>query len=278
MQIVRNVPDLRAARAALTDGGRARLALVPTMGALHEGHLSLVRAAREAGHVVAASIFVNPTQFGPNEDFTRYPRDPERDCALLAEAGCALAWLPEVSTMYPPGDATSVEVAGLSVVLEGAVRPGHYRGVATVVVKLLGQVRPDAAYFGEKDWQQVQVIRRVAADLFLPVEIVVGPTLREKDGLAMSSRNRYLYPADRARAPLLHQVLRRVRAALRDGEPAAAALAAGRRALAEGGFIVDYLELVDAGTLAPLTAPDDGARLLAAARLGTTRLLDTVAV
>ncbi|WP_287798907.1 pantoate--beta-alanine ligase [Acidiphilium sp.] len=278
MQIVRNVPDLRAARAALTDGGRARLALVPTMGALHEGHLSLVRAAREAGHVVAASIFVNPTQFGPNEDFTRYPRDPERDCALLAEAGCALAWLPEVSTMYPPGDATSVEVAGLSVVLEGAVRPGHYRGVATVVVKLLGQVRPDAAYFGEKDWQQVQVIRRVAADLFLPVEIVVGPTLREKDGLAMSSRNRYLDPADRARAPLLHQVLHRVRAALRDGEPAAAVLAAGRRALAEGGFIVDYLELVDAGTLAPLTAPDDGARLLAAARLGTTRLLDTVAV
>jgi pantoate--beta-alanine ligase len=278
MQIVRNVPDLRAARAALADGGRARLALVPTMGALHEGHLSLVRAAREAGHIVAASIFVNPTQFGPNEDFTRYPRDPERDCALLAEAGCALAWLPDVSTMYPPGDATSVEVAGLSVVLEGAVRPGHYRGVATVVVKLLGQVRPDAAYFGEKDWQQVQVIRRVVTDLFLPVEIVVGPTLREADGLAMSSRNRYLDPVDRARAPLLHQVLRRICAALRDGEPAAAALAAGRQALAEGGFTVDYLELVDAGTLAPLTASEDGARLLAAARLGTTRLLDTITI
>ena len=278
MQIVRNVPDLRAARAALTEGGRARLALVPTMGALHEGHLSLVRAAREAGHVVAASIFVNPTQFGPNEDFTRYPRDPERDCALLAEAGCALAWLPGVSTMYPPGDATSVEVAGLSVVLEGAIRPGHYRGVATVVVKLLGQVLPDAAYFGEKDWQQVQVIRRLATDLFLPVEIVVGPTLREVDGLAMSSRNRYLDPVDRARAPLLHEVLCRVRGGLRDGEPAAAALAAGRQALAQGGFIVDYLELVDAVTLAPLTAPDEDARLLVAARLGTTRLLDTVAV
>ncbi|WP_201728346.1 pantoate--beta-alanine ligase [Acidocella sp. C78] len=278
MQIVRHLHDLRAARAALAEGGRASLALVPTMGALHEGHLSLVRAARAAGHVVAASIFVNPTQFGPNEDFTRYPRDPARDCALLADAGCALAWLPEVATMYPPGDATMIDVAGLSTVLEGAVRPGHYRGVATVVAKLLGQVGPNAAWFGEKDWQQVQVIRRVASDLFLPVEIVVGPTLREADGLAMSSRNRYLDAAERARAPLLHRVLLRTRDELRAGAPVGATLAASRQTLAAGGFVLDYLELVDETSLAPLAALDSGARLLAAARLGTTRLLDTIGV
>lgn len=278
MEIARNMNELHAARATILAKGDATLALVPTMGALHEGHLSLVHGARRAGHVTAASIFVNPTQFGPNEDFGRYPRDPEADCALLAEAGCQLVWMPDVGTMYPPGDATVVEVAGLSSVLEGAVRPGHFRGVATVVTKLLGQVRPDFAYFGEKDWQQVQVIRRFVADLFLPVGIMVLPTLRESDGLAMSSRNRYLDASERARAPLVHAVMCRARDALRAGAPVAATLAAGQAELDDGGFVVDYFVLVDGSSLARLSALDEGARLLLAARLGSTRLLDTIEV
>lgn len=278
MEIARNMNELHAARATILARGDATLALVPTMGALHEGHLSLVHGARQAGHVTAASIFVNPTQFGPNEDFGRYPRDPDADCALLAEAGCQLVWMPDVGTMYPPGDATVVEVAGLSSVLEGAVRPGHFRGVATVVTKLLGQVRPDFAYFGEKDWQQVQVIRRFVADLFLPVGIMVMPTLRESDGLAMSSRNRYLDASERARASLVHAVMVRVRDALRAGAPVAATLAAGQAELDDGGFVVDYFVLVDGLSLARLSALDEGARLLLAARLGSTRLLDTIEV
>lgn len=276
MEIARNVTELRAARIALSGADNTTLALVPTMGALHEGHLSLVRTARDAGHAVAASIFVNPTQFGPNEDFSLYPRDPEADCALLEAAGCGLVWMPDVATMYPPGDATAVEVAGLTSVLEGAVRPGHFRGVATVVTKLFGQVRPDFAYFGEKDWQQVQVIRRFVADLFLPVGIVVGPTWRETDGLAMSSRNRYLDASERARAPLVHAVLCRARDMLRAGTPVLAALAAGREELEDAGFVVDYLVLADGASLVRLATLEEGARLLVAARLGSTRLLDTI--
>ncbi|MHB1304978.1 MAG: pantoate--beta-alanine ligase [Acidiphilium sp.] len=277
MHIVRTIAQLREASERFVADG-ARLGLVPTMGALHEGHLSLVRAARAAGQVAVASIFVNPTQFAPHEDFGRYPRDNEADCAMLESAGCALVWLPDVETMYPPGDATLIEVGGPSVLWEGAVRPGHYRGVATVVAKLFGQMRPDVAWFGEKDWQQIQVVKRMVADLLLPVEIAIGPTWREADGLAMSSRNRYLTPEERARAPVLQAVLKRTRAAVASGVVVEAALAAGRAALAEAGFAVDYLALVDAESLAPLDAASPRARLIATARLGTTRLLDTVAI
>lgn len=277
MHIVRTIAQLREASERLVADG-ARLGLVPTMGALHEGHLSLVRAARAAGQAATASIFVNPTQFAPHEDFGRYPRDNEADCAMLESAGCALVWLPDVETMYPPGDATFIEVGGPSVLWEGAVRPGHYRGVATVVAKLFGQMRPDVAWFGEKDWQQIQVVKRMVADLLLPVEIAIGPTWREADGLAMSSRNRYLTPEERARAPVLNAVLERTRAAIAGGEAVEAALATGRAALAAAGFAVDYLALVDAESLAPLDAASRRARLIATARLGATRLLDTVAI
>lgn len=277
MHIVRTIAQLREASERLVADG-ARLGLVPTMGALHEGHISLVRAARAAGQAATASIFVNPTQFAPHEDFGRYPRDNEADCAMLESAGCALVWLPDVETMYPPGDATLIEVGGPSVLWEGAVRPGHYRGVATVVAKLFGQMRPDVAWFGEKDWQQIQVVKRMVADLLLPVEIAIGPTWREADGLAMSSRNRYLTPEERARAPVLQAVLKRTRAAVASGVVVEAALEAGRAALAEAGFAVDYLALVDAESLAPLDAASPRARLIATARLGTTRLLDTVAI
>lgn len=278
MQIARSLTELRAARARLVADRQAPLALVPTMGALHDGHLSLVRTALMSGQIVTASIFVNPTQFGPSEDFSRYPRDAEADCALLEQAGCVLVWMPAVETMYEPGDATTVDVAGISTRWEGAVRPGHFRGVATVVVKLFGQVRPDIAYFGEKDWQQIQVIRRAVTDLFLPVEIAIGPTWREADGLAMSSRNRYLTASERERAPLVHATLRRIRDAVVAGERSTATLEAGTAALAEAGFTVDYLALVDAETLEPLDTLRPGARLMVAARLGTTRLLDTLAV
>jgi pantoate--beta-alanine ligase len=204
MQILRSIAALRQAR--LGDNREPKsLGLVPTMGALHEGHLALVQAAREAARgrngLVAASIFVNPRQFAANEDFARYPRDEPRDLAMLEQAGCDLVWLPDLATMYPPGDSTVIEVAGPAELWEGAARPGHFRGVATVVAKLFGQVRPDAAYFGEKDWQQIQVVRRMVADLLLSVEIVAIPTLRAADGLALSSRNRYLDPAQRAAAP-----------------------------------------------------------------------------
>lgn len=274
MHIARTLAELHAARAALA----GPLALVPTMGALHDGHLSLVRAAREAGGAVAASIFVNPTQFGPAEDFTRYPRDPDADCAMLQAAGCDLVWLPTVETMYPPDAATMIDVAGPALAWEGAMRPGHFRGVATVVAKLLGQVRPDAAYFGEKDWQQIQVIRRMTADLLLPAAIVAVPTRREADGLAMSSRNRYLAPDHRARAPDLFAILCRARGALRAGGAVESVLAAGRDALGGSGFAVDYFALVAPDSLAPLAVLAGAARLIAAARLGSTRLLDTIAV
>ncbi|MCF3946580.1 pantoate--beta-alanine ligase [Acidiphilium sp. AL] len=274
MHIARTLAELRAARA----GHAGPLALVPTMGALHDGHLALVRAARAAGGAVAASIFVNPTQFGPNEDFGRYPRDPDADCAMLEAAGCDLVWLPTVDIMYPPDGATMIDVAGPALLWEGAARPGHFRGVATVVAKLFGQMRPDSAYFGEKDWQQIQVIHRMAEDLLLPVAIVAVPTRREADGLAMSSRNRYLTPEDRARAPDLFATLCRARDELRAGAAIEATLAAGRETLARAGFAVDYLALVAPESLAPLNARAGAARLIAAARLGSTRLLDNIAV
>jgi pantoate--beta-alanine ligase len=271
MLLARTLPALHDACARLREGGRP-LALVPTMGALHAGHLALLQAA-PAGAAVAASIFVNPLQFAPSEDLTRYPRDEAGDLAKLEAAGCALVWLPDVATMYPPGTATTIEVAGPAERWEGAVRPGHFRGVATVVARLFGQVRPDSACFGEKDWQQLQVVRRMVADLPLPVRIIGVRTVREPDGLAMSSRNRFLGPEDRARAPALPRILERTAAR----GASAAALDDARAALADAGFTVDYVALVDGTSLMPLDAPRDGARLIAAARLGGVRLLDNMA-
>ena len=277
MEIARTMAELRAACAALRARSGA-LALVPTMGALHDGHRELVRQAVASGAATVTSIFVNPLQFGANEDLARYPRDEPADLATLQAAGCALAWLPDVAVMYPPDDATTISLTGPAEHWEGDVRPGHFRGVATVCAKLFGQVRPDRAYFGEKDWQQLQVVRRMVADLLLPLEIVGVPTVREPDGLAMSSRNRFLSPEHRALAPQLFAVLHRLAGALAAGGPAGEKLAAAQHALTHVGFAADYLALVDGPTLQPLPAVRSGARLIAAARLGSVRLLDNVAV
>ncbi len=259
------------------------IALVPTMGALHEGHLTLVRAAAAKADAVVVSIFVNPTQFGPGEDLDAYPRQLEEDTALLEAEGVAVLWAPVAATVYPEGFATKVSVAGVSEGLCGASRPGHFDGVATVVCKLFNQVRPDLAVFGEKDWQQLAVIRRMARDLDLTLpaaDAILGiPTVRETDGLALSSRNRYLDAAQRAQAAAFPAALARAVAAIEDGTAPAAALATARQEVAAAGFVVDYLDFVDAASLAPLEAR--GARpgrVIAAARIGTTRLIDNMAV
>jgi pantoate--beta-alanine ligase len=271
------VAPLRAQVAAWRAAGE-RVVLVPTMGALHAGHLALVARARELGRRTVASIFVNPTQFGPTEDFSRYPRDTETDLALLAEAGADAAYLPDVATMYPPGFSTRVEVDEVSQGLCGAFRPGHFSGVATVVTKLLNQVQPDIALFGEKDYQQLLVIRRAVRDLDLPVEIQGVPTLREADGLALSSRNRYLSPEERRAAPRLHAVLASIARGLAAGAEAGLLLAEGRAELEAAGFgSVQYLEVRDAETLAPVERADRPVRILAAAYLGRTRLIDNLA-
>ncbi|MEE8628544.1 MULTISPECIES: pantoate--beta-alanine ligase [Methylobacterium] len=273
-----DVAALRAQVRAWREAGET-VALVPTMGALHEGHLALVRQAQARCRRVVVSIFVNPTQFGPNEDFSRYPRVLEDDIALLAETGADAAYLPDVATMYPPGFATTVTVEGLTDVLCGPVRPGHFAGVATVVTKLLLQALPDVALFGEKDFQQLQVIRRAARDLDVPVAIEGVPTVREADGLALSSRNRYLSDEERRAAPTIHAVLQRVAAAVRGGAATAPALAEGRAALEAAGFgPVQYLSVNDAESLAPLERVAGPARVLVAAYLGRTRLIDNVAV
>jgi pantoate--beta-alanine ligase len=246
------------------------------MGALHAGHRALVDAAAATGAGVAASIFVNPLQFGPSEDFRTYPRDEADDLAQLREAGCQLAWLPDVGTMYPADGATTIDVAGPGERWEGEHRPGHFRGVATVVAKLFGQVRPDLAFFGEKDWQQVQVVRRMVADLHLPLAIVAVPTVREADGLALSSRNRRLTPEERRIAPLLYREMQETVAALASGIAAAGPLARAVERLRQAGFVPDYFALVDGPTLAPLDRVQPGSRLIAAARLGTVRLIDNV--
>ncbi len=246
LPIVRSVAALRAAVAALEPG---RVALVPTMGALHAGHLALIAAARSAGarHVVA-SVFVNPAQFGPGEDFDRYPRDEAADAAALGRAGCDLLFAPAVAEVYPAGFATRIEVAGLTEAFEGAIRPGHFAGVATVVAKLLIAAAPDLAVFGEKDWQQLAVIRRLVADLALPVEIVGAPIVRDPDGLALSSRNAYLSADERARAVALPRALAAAREALRGGSAVAPTLAAAAAALVAAGFATpDYVALVDEG-------------------------------
>ena len=254
------------------------IVLVPTMGALHDGHLALVAEARRIGRRTVVSIFVNPTQFGPNEDFARYPRDLEADLALLGQAGVDAAWTPAVDAMYPPGFATRIEVAGMSEGLCGPFRPGHFAGVATVVTKLLIQVRPDVALFGEKDFQQLRVIQQAVADLDLAIDIRGVPTLREADGLALSSRNRYLSPEERAVAPKLHAVLADIAMASRNGTPVAGRIAAGKAALEAAGFRVQYLAVCDARTLAPVERVDGPARVLTAAFLGRTRLIDNLAV
>ncbi len=234
---VTRLPDVPALRAKVREWRAAgdTVALVPTMGALHAGHLALVERGLAACRRVVVSIFVNPTQFGPAEDFSRYPRDAERDLGLLAQAGADAAYLPDVAAMYAPGFATTVHVAGLTEVLCGPIRPGHFDGVATVVSKLLLQALPDLALFGEKDFQQLQVIRRMVRDLDIPVAIEGVPTVREADGLAMSSRNRYLSESERRQAAVMHAVLREVAAAVRGGGETAPALAAGRERLERAG-------------------------------------------
>lgn len=283
MQTVTSLEMLRTALADLRRDG-ARIALVPTMGALHEGHLALVRAARARCDHVVASIFVNPRQFGPSEDFDAYPRQLAEDAALLAAEGTALLWAPDVTAMYPHGFATTVSVAGVSEGLCGAARPGHFDGVATVVLKLFNQVAPDMAFFGEKDFQQLAVIRAMARDLDLTrphVDAIIGvPTVREADGLAMSSRNRYLTPAQRAAAAALPRAMAAAVSAIEGGAKVAGALARLEAELTAAGFArIDYASLADAATLAPLEALGARpARLLVAARIGTTRLIDNLPV
>jgi pantoate--beta-alanine ligase len=257
----------------------ARVALVPTMGALHAGHMALVRHARTLADIVVVSIFVNPTQFGPNEDFSRYPRTEAADSALLHAEGVDILWLPSVETMYPVGSSTRLHVAGVSEGLCGAFRPGHFDGVATVVHKLLMQVMPNLAVFGEKDYQQLCVIRRMVEDLHLPVDMVGLPTVREADGLALSSRNRYLSSVERAIAPVLHSQLTLAATALAAGAPVHEVLRTARDYLLMNGFSkCDYLELCAADTLTPQLEYKAGARLLAAVHLGSTRLIDNIEV
>jgi pantoate--beta-alanine ligase len=278
LTVVRRIAELRHLVRGFRAAGET-VALVPTMGALHDGHLALVRAGQRDCDRVIASIFVNPTQFGPNEDLQSYPRDEAGDLATLRRAGADGAFLPIVAEMYPPGAVTVVSVAGVSDGLCGPFRPGHFAGVATVVCKLLLQALPDLALFGEKDYQQLQVIKRMARDLDVPVRIAGVPTMREPDGLALSSRNRFLSPEQRALAPRLHALLAQLAGELGDGRPAAPLLAAGRARLEGWGFApVQYLALCDADDLAPLDRADRPARLLVAAFLGRTRLIDNVPV
>lgn len=275
LRTVRKVADMRAIVAGWRRAGETA-GLVPTMGALHRGHISLVEAARAACRRAIATIFVNPKQFGPNEDLARYPRQEEADRAALEAAGCDLLFAPDLSEMYPPGFATTVSLAGITARWEGEARPGHFAGVATVVAKLLLQAGADRAFFGEKDYQQLQAVKRMVRDLDIPTEIVGCPTVRETDGLALSSRNVYLGAEERRIAPALHRTLVTLAEAARND--VAAAVDAGKAALLEAGFAsIDYLAVVDAESLEPLARLDRPARVLAAARLGPVRLIDNVA-
>jgi pantoate--beta-alanine ligase len=276
--VVRTIRDLRALVAAWRREAVV-VGMVPTMGALHAGHTTLISAAGRGGARVVTSIFVNPTQFAPGEDFARYPRDEAADLAKVAAAGGHAVFAPAVAEMYPDGFATAITVGGPSEGLETAFRPHFFQGVATVVAKLLVACLPDQAWFGEKDYQQLLVVRRMVADLGIPTEIVGHPTIREPDGLAMSSRNAYLSPEERAIAPKLHRVLASAAEGIRAQLTPAEVLLAGNRALDEAGFKVDYLELRNARTLAPVTdVGSEPLRLLAAVRLGKTRLIDNLAV
>lgn len=278
-EVVRSVAALRG-QVAEWRGAGERIALVPTMGSLHEGHLSLIRRAQESCERVVATIFVNPLQFDRPGDLAAYPRDEAADLAALASVGTDLLFAPGPEEMYPPGFATGVMVAGLTEGLCGEHRPGHFGGVATVVTKLLLQALPDQAFFGEKDFQQLRVIQRMARDLDIPSEILGVPTVREPDGLALSSRNRHLSESQRRAAPTLHRVMSEMARRLREqGEEVGEAEAWGRRQLAEAGFEkVEYLELRDEEKLLPLSRPQTGSRLFAAAWLGAVRLIDNLKV
>ncbi len=276
MIIVRDLSSLRGAIQGARGQGRT-IGFVPTMGALHEGHLSLVRIAKGESAFVVVSVFVNPLQFGPNEDLARYPRDEEKDARLLAHEGVDLLYLPDPSRFYPPDFSTAVEVSGVSEGGEGARRPGHFRGVATVVAKLFLQVQPDFAVFGRKDLQQLAVVRRLVRDLDFPIRVRVGETVREKDGLAMSSRNAYLSPEERRQAADLSRTLFAARARAQHGETETAKLEdeAGSQ-LAAAGLAVDYVEAVDADTMNRVAIVAPGVALAAAVRIGKTRLIDNV--
>jgi pantoate--beta-alanine ligase len=277
VQIVRNSEELTRAAAQMKRGGK--LALVPTMGALHAGHMALVEEAQRRADRIAASIFVNPMQFGAGEDLERYPRREAEDAEMLEKAGCDLLWLPSAPDIYPQGFATRVSVSGVSDRWEGEVRPGHFDGVATVVAKLLLSARPDMALFGEKDFQQLAVIRRMVLDLNIPVEIVGVPSVRDADGLALSSRNAFLSEDERRQAVALPRALEAARAAILTGSGPAEALDEAQISLREAGFSrVDYFALVDAASLEPIEAPHGEMRLIAAAVVGSTRLIDNLAV
>lgn len=275
MQIVLNSEELARARRRIT----GRLALVPTMGALHDGHMALLAEAKRRADAIAVSIFVNPTQFGAGEDFGRYPRPEKQDAQMVKAAGCDLLWTPLVHDIYPDGFATRVSISGPAMRWEGEARPGHFDGVATIVAKLLLSVRPDVALFGEKDFQQLSVIRRLVADLNIPVEIVAVPTVREADGLALSSRNAYLSPKERVEAVALLRALETARAAILSGSPVGEVLREAKASLCKNGFLrVDYFALVDAATLEPLEEAKGEMRLIAAALIGSTRLIDNIVV
>ncbi len=278
MQIIRDEGELRAALAHLRVGG-ATVAMVPTMGALHAGHMALVEEARRRATHVVVSIFVNPTQFGANEDLSRYPRREASDAQLLSAADVAILWLPEVETMYPDGPAATIRAGPAASGLDGDSRPGHFDGVATVVARLFDQVKPDIAVFGEKDYQQLLVIRQMVAALELPVEIVGVPTQRDADGLALSSRNIYLTDEERLAARALPRALGEAAQAMIDGGDVAEALAKATERLAAAGFDpIDYVALRDAESFATVATLDRPARLLAAAKIGNTRLIDNLAV
>jgi pantoate--beta-alanine ligase len=279
LTVLRTVADLRRAVGAFRAAGHT-IGMIPTMGALHEGHVSLVRGALDRGDMPVASVFVNPTQFGPNEDFAAYPRDEAGDFAKLEAAGCRIAYAPAKEEMYPGPQLTTVTVASLTDGLCGPFRPGHFQGVATVVCKLLMMAMPDRGYFGEKDYQQLQVLKRMARDLGMPIEIVGMPTIREPDGLAMSSRNRYLSPDERKTALAMYRELTALARTVGDGRTSCTEAAAdATQALLLAGFDkVEYLTVVDAESLAPIEHVAGPARIATAARLGRTRLIDNVAV
>lgn len=278
MQTIRDIGQLGSALIALRAGGK-RVALVPTMGALHAGHLSLVEEAKRQADRVIATIFINPLQFGEGEDLERYPRQEKEDSVALDRAGCDLLWVPAPEQIYPAGFSTKVSVAGLTNRWEGEARPGHFDGVTTVVAKLFNAVRPDIALFGEKDFQQLAVIRRMTADLNMGVQIIAVPTMRDGDGLALSSRNSYLSEDERARALALPRAMQKAAEAIEEGEPVNGAIAEARKALDDAGFApIDYVALVDEATLEPLHSPVGRMRLIAAATIGRTRLIDNVPV
>ena len=275
--LVRTIQDLRKRVAAWRKAGEL-IALVPTMGALHEGHLSLIALAKAKADRVVVSIFVNPIQFGPREDFSTYPRDEAGDLKKLGDAGVNLVFAPEAAAMYPEGFKTLIKIGDLTEGLCGAARPNHFDGVATVVAKLLMQCGPDIAIFGEKDYQQLLVVKQLVRDLNIPVEIIGAPIVREADGLALSSRNVYLSPEHRKIAPLLHQTISGVAADLAQGRGCDDAVVAARFKLDAAGFRVDYVAVRDPDTLKPLSGPVKRARVLAAAYLGKTRLIDNVSM